>query len=751
MSTSIIEPTQRVSSLKEKRLFNFNCESLPNELTFLHTDAFITQTSDEKYAVKIVSHAKDNFYTATNIEPAAPWDWSQLPNFSFAFDASNLTSHSTQVFINIFNTQGEMHSRSITIPACRNARTYITELKGDCLKGKTNHYSGLRSNPAPFDTPYEYATWMWGSINMNLSSICKIELSIHGSLLDHELILSNFRLIMSPSVNPDYLTGIIDKFGQNANVDYVQKIHSESELLTLRDNELEALKEGKMPQRSTFSGYTGDQRYEATGYFRTQKVAGKWSLIDPEGYPYFATGIDIIRLANAYTMTGIDYDHSKIDQRQADDLTPEDSIEKVTVSTAAKETAFTASDIRRNCFDWLPSYDEPLAEHYGYMRELWEGPTAQGETFSFYAANLQRKYGENYRQTWSEVTIDRMLNWGFTCLGNWAAPEFYRNEKIPFFANGWIIGDFKTVSSGDDFWTALPDPFDPEFEQRAIATVKQVKAEIMDSPWCVGIFIDNEKSWGRMGTIEGQYGIPIHTLSRNAEESPTKAVFMTVLQGKYHTIEALNQSWSTNFDCWQTVEQGIKGLDHNQAQLDDYALLLETYASEYFRIVAKAVKSELPNHLYLGARFADWGMTPQVVRACAKHADVVSYNYYKEGLHPEPWKFLEEIDKPSIIGEFHFGARDTGFFHPGLVSAESQDERGEMYERYVQSVIDNPYFVGCHYFQYIDSPITGRSFDGENYNIGFVSVTDVPYNGMVNSAKTINSSLYQQRFNPKAK
>ncbi|MDD1830290.1 hypothetical protein LRP52_50310, partial [Photobacterium sp. ZSDE20] len=75
-------------------------------------------------------------------------------------------------------------------------------------------------------------------------------------------------------------------------------------------------------------------------------------------------------------------------------------------------------------------------------------------------------------------------------------------------------------------------------------------------------------------------------------------------QGKYHTIEALNQSWSTNFDCWQTVEQGIKGLDHNQAQLDDYALLLETYASEYFRIVAKAVKSELPNHLYLGARFA---------------------------------------------------------------------------------------------------------------------------------------------------
>ncbi|WP_315902030.1 beta-galactosidase [Photobacterium rosenbergii] len=751
MSISMIEPTQQVFPLKEHRLFNIYRESLPSEITFLNTDGFISPVGDDKYGVRIVSYAKDNFYTATNLEPATPWDWSQLPNFSFAFDASNLTSHSTQVFINIFNTQGEMHSRSITIPASRDTKTYITELKGEYLKGKTNHYSGLRSNPAPINTPYEYATWMWGSINMDLTSISKVELSIHGSLLDHELVLSNFRLVLSPPANPEYLTGIIDQFGQNAKVDYGQKVHSEEQLLALRDAELEALKSGRMAQRSQFSGYTGAGRFDATGYFRTEKIDGKWSLIDPEGYPYFATGIDIIRLANAYTMTGIDYDHNKIAQRQADDLTPEDSIEKVTVSDEAKQTAFTASKVRRNCFNWLPSYDDPLAEHYGYMRELWEGPTTQGETFSFYAANLQRKYGENYRDKWSEVTIDRMLNWGFTCLGNWAAPEFYRNEKIPFFANGWIIGDFKTVSSGDDFWTALPDPFDPLFEQRAIATVQQVKDEIQDSPWCVGVFIDNEKSWGRMGTIEGQYGIPIHTLSRDAAESPTKAVFMTVLQGKYQTVAALNQAWATDFASWEVIAKGIKGLAHNDTQLEDYGLLLETYASEYFRIVSQAVKAELPNHLYLGARFADWGMTPEVVRACAKHTDVVSYNYYKEGLHPEPWKFLEEIDMPSIIGEFHFGARDTGFFHPGLVSAENQDERGEMYERYVQSVIDNPYFVGCHYFQYIDSPITGRSFDGENYNIGFVSVTDVPYDGMVNAAKTINSSLYQQRLNPLTK
>jgi hypothetical protein len=42
-------------------------------------------------------------------------------------------------------------------------------------------------------------------------------------------------------------------------------------------------------------------------------------------------------------------------------------------------------------------------------------------------------------------------------------------------------------------------------------------------------------------------------------------------------------------------------------------------------------------------------------------------------------------------------------------------------------VIRNPWFVGAHWFQYVDSPLTGRSYDGENYNVGFVSVADIPY------------------------
>ncbi len=39
-----------------------------------------------------------------------------------------------------------------------------------------------------------------------------------------------------------------------------------------------------------FGGYTGKQ-YEATGFFYTKQIDGKWLLIDPKGNPYFIVGI----------------------------------------------------------------------------------------------------------------------------------------------------------------------------------------------------------------------------------------------------------------------------------------------------------------------------------------------------------------------------------------------------------------------------------------------------------------------------
>jgi agarase len=63
----------------------------------------------------------------------------------------------------------------------------------------------------------------------------------------------------------------------------------------------------------------------------------------------------------------------------------------------------------------------------------------------------------------------------------------------------------------------------------------------------------------------------------------------------------------------------------------------------------------------------------------------------------------------------------------------------------VRSVVDNPAIVGCHYFQYIDEPLTGRSVVGENYSIGFATVVDGVYPEMVAAAKTVGAEMYRRR------
>ncbi|HOF41323.1 MAG TPA: agarase, partial [Candidatus Hydrogenedentes bacterium] len=82
----------------------------------------------------------------------------------------------------------------------------------------------------------------------------------------------------------------------------------------------------------------------------------------------------------------------------------------------------------------------------------------------------------------------------------------------------------------------------------------------------------------------------------------------------------------------------------------------------------------------------------------------------------------------------------------GLVPTGSQEARAQGYIDYVRSVADCPAFVGCHWFQYVDEPTTGRWFDGENYNIGLVTIVDSPYPEMVAAARRVHAEMYRRRF-----
>ena len=63
----------------------------------------------------------------------------------------------------------------------------------------------------------------------------------------------------------------------------------------------------------------------------------------------------------------------------------------------------------------------------------------------------------------------------------------------------------------------------------------------------------------------------------------------------------------------------------------------------------------------------------------------------------------------------------------------------------MNACLDHPRFVGTHWFQWQDQPLTGRS-DGENYQIGFVTITDAPYPELVEAARDVAKGMYRRRW-----
>ena len=226
---------------------------------------------------------------------------------------------------------------------------------------------------------------------------------------------------------------------------------------------------------------------------------------------------------------------------------------------------------------------------------------------------------------------------------------------------------------------------------------------------------------------------------KSPPEQAAKKVFIADLQAKYGDIAKLNQTWGTAHASWEALLESRDAPDQQKAHTDLTAFYSKV-AEQYFRTVRDTVKAAAPNQLYLGCRFA-W-VNDRAAAAAAKYCDVVSYNLYRRSV--ADFQFNGGADVPLIIGEWHFGALDRGMFHTGLVPVADQAARAQAYKDYVLGALRHPQFVGCHWFQYQDEPVTGRVFDEENYQIGFLDVCDTPYPETIAACRAVGAALYQR-------
>lgn len=491
---------------------------------------------------------------------------------------------------------------------------------------------------------------------------------------------------------------MIDQFGQYIHKDWPGKVESESDLASRKRDEAAELVAHPGPgQWDRFGGWADGPKLTATGSFRVQQYHGKWWLVDPDGRLFWSHGIDCVNANNATT---------------------------------------PITD-RRFLFADLPAVDSPFGVFYGHMGRAPHGYYAKDgtfETYNFTAANLYRKYGSEWKPVFNDLCHRRLRSWGLNTIANWSDRDVYCMQRTPYVVT--LGSGRRPIEGSTGYWGKFPDPFDPSFAATAHANARRSKAD-MQSPWCLGVFVDNELAWG------GELSLATATFASPATQA-AKIAAITFLKKKYNDIGALNAAWGTKHASWDALLASQDPPSETKARADLAAVYTEI-AEQYFRVCRDAVKQVVPDKLYLGCRFA-W-VNDRAVRTAAKYCDVIGFNKYVDSV--ADFDLPQGVDAPAIIGEFHFGALDRGMFHTGLRATRNQQDRAATYKSYVFGAVRNRYLVGTHWFQFGDQATTGR-FDGENYQIGFLDVCDTPYREIVTASREVGTQMYRVRIDSKS-
>lgn len=228
-------------------------------------------------------------------------------------------------------------------------------------------------------------------------------------------------------------TPAIDEFGQHIGLDYPEKIQSLAQLQAEWKQEEEELDVDDSYQYAKFGGYK-EQRMQATGFFRTECVDGRWWFVDPEGYLFLSVGVDCVSAGGGGNVR--------------------------------------AYDQRASIYKELPP------------QEL----TRERPQPSFGQWNLYRRYGEDYAKKSKEMIFRRMDKWGLNTIANWSDKEVMLMNRKAFL---WPLNDLRM----DPHLMGLSDVYAPDFEQAVERSIAQTVTPLKENPWLLGYFIGNEPAW----------------------------------------------------------------------------------------------------------------------------------------------------------------------------------------------------------------------------------------------------------------
>tara|TARA_B100001093_G_scaffold224313_1_gene214938 strand:+ start:5648 stop:9148 length:3501 start_codon:yes stop_codon:yes gene_type:complete len=235
----------------------------------------------------------------------------------------------------------------------------------------------------------------------------------------------------------------LDDLGQVRSIEWPGKAKNlEEARKTMNQSFRQAKILAEQKKLSSFGGWIDGPKLEASGRFRTEKVKGKWWMVDPEGNLFFSVGP---------CLTG-----------------------------SRAETLAEPDRAKQNFFSYLPDNND-------YLK--WTGLRKVGgrQFVNFPALNYRRYFGEKWEEIVDRGTHDRLRAWGLNTLACWSDEKLQKDRKTPYV----LMSSIWWQASGH---RKFPSPFRPDFQSDIEENLKKL-LWAKDDPYLLGIFIGNELEW----------------------------------------------------------------------------------------------------------------------------------------------------------------------------------------------------------------------------------------------------------------
>ncbi|MCU0247776.1 MAG: hypothetical protein MUC42_14480 [Bryobacter sp.] len=233
----------------------------------------------------------------------------------------------------------------------------------------------------------------------------------------------------------DVLEGkpVVDEFGQWKPIDWPGKIRSLDQLKKEWAREDASFAKGDFGY-GKFGGYLNTQ-VKATGFFRVEKVDGRWWFVDPVGHLFFST-----------SSTGM--------------------------GAGAGEARMQG---REDYFAALPPTESANVP----------GRRARG---GFYTWNLRRRHGDAWTAKWADTALNRLESWGLNTIGNWSDSQLWDAHRKAYVVNlrGWGM---------ETGFFGMPDVYSAEFPKTVDKAAAEQCAPRKNDPYLLGYFVANEPPW----------------------------------------------------------------------------------------------------------------------------------------------------------------------------------------------------------------------------------------------------------------